>query len=125
MSVRVELGARSYEVRIDGGLIGRAGTEIAPLSPGPEVSIVTEERVAAAHLEALRAGLAAEGIASDALVLPPGEGTKSWEHLTRTCDWLLGRRVERSGVVVALGGGVVGDLAGFASAVLRRGVRFV
>ena len=125
MTVRVELGPRSYDVRIGEGLIARAGAEIAPLAPGPGVSIVTEERVAGLHLDALRGGLMAEGTASDALILPAGEATKSWEHLTRTCEWLLNRKVERGGIVIALGGGVIGDLAGFAAAILRRGVRFV
>ncbi|RME15651.1 MAG: 3-dehydroquinate synthase [Alphaproteobacteria bacterium] len=123
--VRVELGARAYDVRIGRGLIGRAGAEIAPLLPRPRVAIVTEERVAGLHLAALKAGLAEAGIESEALVLPPGEGTKSWTHLEETVEWLLERKVERRDVVIAFGGGVIGDLAGFAAAILRRGVRFV
>jgi 3-dehydroquinate synthase len=87
--------------------------------------VVTEERVAALHLPALEAGLAAEGIAMQALVLPPGEATKGWAQLSRTVEWLLAAQVERGDVVVALGGGVIGDLAGFAAAILRRGVRYV
>jgi 3-dehydroquinate synthase len=123
--VRVELGARSYEVRIGPGLIARAGAEIAPLLARPRAVIVTDENVAARHLPALEAALAAEGIASSALALPPGEATKDWAHLGRTVEWLLSQKVERRDVVIALGGGVIGDLAGFAAAVLRRGVRFV
>jgi 3-dehydroquinate synthase len=124
-TVRVDLGARSYDVRIGAGLIARAGAEIAPLLRRPQVAVVTDDRVAPLHLAPLQAGLAAAGIASQALVLPAGEGTKDWANLARCVEWLLEARVERRDVVVALGGGVIGDLVGFAAAVLRRGVRFV
>lgn len=124
-AVSVALGARSYEVRIGAGLIARAGEEIAPLLSRPRVAVVTDETVAALHLPALRAALARAGIAAEALALPPGEGSKSWAQLQRVCDWLLATKVERRDVVVAFGGGVIGDLAGFAAAILRRGVRFV
>ncbi|MDU8913023.1 3-dehydroquinate synthase [Aestuariicoccus sp. MJ-SS9] len=124
-TVHVPLGDRAYDVRIGSGLIARAGAEIAPLLHRPEVAIVTDETVAAAHLATLQDALRAEGIASSALTLPPGEATKSWPHLIRTVEWLLDQKVERRGVVIALGGGVVGDLVGFAAAILRRGVRFV
>ena len=123
--VPVMLGARSYEVRIGQGLLQRAGAEIAPLLRRKRVAIVTDETVAAQHLPAFQAALAAEGIASTALSLPPGEQTKGWPQFSRTVDWLLAQKVERRDVVVALGGGVIGDLVGFAAAVLRRGVRFV
>jgi 3-dehydroquinate synthase len=124
-SVRVELGARAYDVRIGQGLLARAGAEIAPLLKRKRVAVVTDETVAGLHLNALRAGLAAEGITMSALALPPGEGTKGWPEFSRTVEWLLAEKVERRDIVVALGGGVIGDLAGFAAAVLRRGVRFV
>ncbi len=123
--VQVALGERAYEVRIGPGLIARAGAEIAPLLTRPKVAIVTEERVAALHLDALKAGLAADGIDAEALVLPAGETTKAWVHLQEVVEWLLGQQVERKDMVVAFGGGVIGDLAGFAAAILRRGVRFV
>ncbi|MCA2010197.1 3-dehydroquinate synthase [Cereibacter sphaeroides] len=123
--VRVNLGERSYSVRVGCGLIDRAGAEIAPLLRRKRVAVVTEETVAGAQLERLRAGLAAEGIALEALILPPGESTKGWVQFERTVEWLLAQRVERGDIVVALGGGVIGDLVGFAAAVLRRGVRFV
>ena len=125
VTVHVPLGERAYDVRIGPGLLASAGAEIAPLLTRPRVFVVTEERVAGLHLEALRAGLAAAGISMEALVLPPGEATKSWPEFTRTVEWLLAERVERKDIVVAFGGGVIGDLAGFAAAVLRRGVRFV
>lgn len=124
-TVAVDLGERSYKVRIGQGLLSRAGTEIAPLLRRKRVVIVTEETVAALHLNALTAALQAKGITSTALSLPPGEGTKNWENLARCTEWLLEQKVERKDVVVALGGGVIGDLVGFSAAILRRGVRFV
>lgn len=124
-SVHVALGARAYDVRIGSGLIARAGAEIAPLLTRPRVAIVTDENVARLHLPDLSAALRAEGIAHEALVLPAGETTKSWPHLSRTVEWLLEQQVERRDIVLALGGGVIGDLVGFAAAILRRGVRFV
>lgn len=119
----MELGARAYEVRIGAGLLARAGAEIAPLLRRPRVAVITDETVAALHLDRLREGLG--GVAMTALALPAGEATKGWPQLTRTVEWLLAERIERSDLVVAFGGGVIGDLAGFAAAVLRRGVRFV
>ncbi|HEX9858383.1 MAG TPA: 3-dehydroquinate synthase [Paracoccaceae bacterium] len=123
--VSVALGARSYEVRIGPGLIDRAGAEIAPLLRRKRVAVVTDETVAAHHLLRLAAGLEAQGIAMTALALPPGEATKGWPQFARCVEWLLDQKVERRDVVLAFGGGVVGDLVGFAAAVLRRGVRFV
>ena len=123
--VRVDLGARSYDVVVGQGLLARAGALIAPLLHRPRVAVLTDRTVAGPHLAALEAGLAAEGIAMEAHALAPGEATKGWSGLTEAVEWLLDVRVERRDVVVALGGGVVGDLAGFAAAVLRRGVRFV
>ncbi len=123
--VHVPLGARAYDILIGPGLLGRAGAEIAPLLARPRVAIVTESRVAGLHLAALEAGLEAAGVESEALVLEPGEGAKSWPVLERVVEWLLGQKVERGDVVLAFGGGVIGDLAGFAAAILRRGVRFV
>lgn len=123
--VEVGLGARSYEVRIGNGLLADSGSHIAPLLARPRVAVLTDERVAALHLDALRDGLARQSITMSALALPAGEATKSWPHLSRALDWLLDEKIERRDVVVALGGGVIGDLAGFAAAILRRGVRFV
>ncbi|SDG19715.1 3-dehydroquinate synthase [Alloyangia pacifica] len=125
-TVHVDLGARAYDVRIGGGLLARAGAEIAPLLGGRKrVVVVSDETVAAAHLPALKDGLAAVGISCEALTLTPGEATKCWRELERVTEWLLAQRVERRDVVIALGGGVIGDLVGFAAAILRRGVRFV
>lgn len=122
-TVRVELGARAYEVRIGAGLLAEAGAQIAPLLRRPRVAVLTDETVGALHLEALRAGLG--DVAMTALALPAGEATKGWPQFSRAVDWLLAEKVERKDIVVAFGGGVIGDLAGFAAAVLRRGVRFV
>jgi 3-dehydroquinate synthase len=121
--VRVELGSRSYEVLIGSGLVARAGALIGPLLNRRRVAVLTEERVAALHGKALSAGLG--DIRHALLELPPGEATKAWPQLSRSVDWLLGEKVERRDVVLAFGGGVIGDLAGFAAAILRRGVRFV
>jgi len=124
-TVHVPLDDRAYDIRIGRGLLGDAGAHIAPLLHQPRVAIVTDENVARAHLAGFQAALRDQGIASVALELPPGEGTKAWPQFSRTVEWLLDQKVERRDVVVALGGGVIGDLVGFAAAVLRRGVRFV
>ena len=124
-TVSVPLGARSYDVRIGAGLIERAADHIAPLLARPRAAIVTDEHVAALHLPRLAAALDRAGIAATALALPAGEASKSWDQLGRTVEWLLAERIERADIVIALGGGVIGDLAGFAAAILRRGVRFV
>ncbi|MCA0870126.1 3-dehydroquinate synthase [Seohaeicola saemankumensis] len=124
-TVHVSLGDRSYDVEIGPDLIATAGARIAPLLSRPRVSVLTDETVAGLHLDALRDGLSAAGIEMSSLALPPGETTKRWPQFERAVEWLLAEKVERRDIVVALGGGVIGDLAGFAAAVLRRGVRFV
>ena len=124
-TVHVALGDRAYDVRIGPGLIDDAASEIAPLLARPRVAIVSDAHVAERHLRRLEAALNGAGIASEALVLPAGEATKSWPHFERCVEWLLAQRIERRDIIVALGGGVIGDLVGFAAAVLRRGVRFV
>ncbi|MBW6523380.1 3-dehydroquinate synthase [Sphingomonas sp. RHCKR47] len=122
--VPVALGARSYEVRIASGLLTRAGDELSPVIGTRPVVIVADEHVAP-HLATLRQSLRAAGIVSSEIVLPAGEGTKSWAVLERLCDALLAAGVERQDHVIALGGGVIGDLVGFATAILKRGCRFV
>lgn len=123
--VHVPLGARSYDVVVGPGLLAQAGSAIAPLLKRPFAAIVTDETVAALHLEALTGSLARAGIESRAIVLPPGEGTKSFAHLEALLTQLIDAGVERTDMVLALGGGVIGDLAGFAAAILRRGVDFI
>jgi len=124
-TVHVDLGDRSYDVVIGPGLLEQVGARIAPLLNRRRVVVVSDDNVAALHLDTLRAGLASAGIEMSALTLPPGEATKGWPQFSRTVEWLLEQKVERGDVVVAFGGGVIGDLVGFAAAVLRRGVRFV
>lgn len=124
-TVHVGLEGRSYDIHIGPGLLSAAGRLIGPLLRRPRVAILTDENVARLHLPALSEGLSADGISAQTLVLPAGEATKSWASLQRSTEWLLEQRIERSDVVLALGGGVIGDLAGFAAAILRRGVRFV
>ncbi|WP_347266817.1 3-dehydroquinate synthase [Paracoccus sp. (in: a-proteobacteria)] len=124
-TVHVDLGARSYDVRIGRGLLARAGEQILALAGRRRVAILTDETVAGLHLAPLQAALASAGIDAPALALPAGEATKCWAELGRTVEWLLAQRIERKDLVIALGGGVIGDLAGFAAAILRRGLRFV
>jgi len=124
-SVRVDLPGREYDVQIGPGVLAQAGPRIAEMARRPHVTIVTDETVAGLHLATLQANLTASGLTSAALALPAGEATKCWAQLERTVEWLLSEKVERGDIVVAFGGGVIGDLAGFAAAVLRRGVRFV
>ncbi len=124
-TVPVDLGSRSYEVRIGSGLIDGAGALIAPLLARPKIAVITDETVAGLHLLRLGASFEAQGITLTALALPPGESTKGWQQFARCSEWLLEQKIERRDVVLAFGGGVVGDLVGFAAAVLRRGVRFV
>jgi 3-dehydroquinate synthase len=124
-TVHVGLDERAYDVVIGPGLLPEAGARIAPLLRRPRVAVASDETVASLHLETLSKSLEQNGIAFSSLTLPPGEATKSWSHLERVVGWLLEEKIERSDIVVALGGGVIGDLVGFAAAVLRRGVRFV
>ncbi len=124
-TVRVDLAGREYDILIGPGLIAAAGRHLGPHLARPFAAVVTDETVAGIRLEGLREGLAAEGIRSEAVVLPPGEGSKSMAELERLLARLLDMRVERDDLILALGGGVIGDLAGFAAAVLRRGVDFV
>ena len=121
--VTVALGARSYPIDIADGLLGRAGDLLAPLSRAGRLVVVTDANVAATQLDRLRAGC--PGLALDPIVLPAGEASKSWAVLETLTDALLDRGVERGDHVVALGGGVIGDLVGFACAILKRGCGFV
>jgi 3-dehydroquinate synthase len=122
--IPVALGDRSYDVVIERGLLSRTGERLAPLSRGRPMAIVSDANVAP-HLATLQAALAASGVASEAIVLPPGEATKSWTQLEALTDRLLALGVERGDHVIALGGGVIGDLVGFACAIVKRGCGFV
>lgn len=124
-TVHVDLAERAYDIHIGPGLLAQSGALIKALRDRKRMMIVTDENVAALHLRSLQAGLKDAGIDSEALVLPAGEATKSWPHFERTVEWLLAQKVERKDLVIAFGGGVIGDLTGFAAASLRRGVSFV
>jgi len=124
-TVTVDLPGRAYDIEIGPGVLGLAGKRIAGMARRLHVTIVTDETVADLHLEHLQSVLTEAGLTSVALSLPPGEATKCWAELQHTVEWLLDQKVERGDIVIALGGGVIGDLAGFAAAILRRGVRFV
>jgi 3-dehydroquinate synthase len=123
--VRVELGPRGYDIHIGRDLIAHAGAQIAPLAKGRPIVVVTDETVARLHLSALEQGLARAGIKHKPVVLPPGEGTKDFAHFARLCEEILALGIERQTLLVALGGGVVGDIAGFAAASLLRGLAYV
>ncbi|WP_043623121.1 3-dehydroquinate synthase [Ensifer sp. ZNC0028] len=123
--VRVDLGDRSYDILIGPGLIAAAGHEIAARLKGRKMAVITDENVAPRYLEPLMASLKERDIDAVSLVLPAGEKTKSFEHLIPVCETVLGARIERNDAVIALGGGVIGDLTGFAAGIVRRGSRFI
>ena len=123
--VRVALGDRAYDIVIGRGRIAALGARAAALKPGARAAIVTDDRVAPLHLGAAEASLAAAGIASSRVIVGAGEGAKSFAGFERVCEALIAARIERGDLVVALGGGVVGDLAGFAAAAVRRGLDYI
>jgi 3-dehydroquinate synthase len=122
--VPVPLGERAYDILIGRGLLAEAGALIASLGARRSV-IVSDETVASLYADRLIASLAERGVGSAMIMVPPGEASKSYESLAHVCDAVLAARIERGDLVIALGGGVVGDLAGFAAAIVRRGVRLV
>ena len=124
-NVRVELGARAYDIVIGDGVIARAGERMAALAPKAACAVVTDANVAHFHLAALEQSLSAAGLRHTRIVVPPGEGSKTYVQFERVCEAVIAAKIERGDFVVALGGGVVGDLAGFVAASVRRGVRFV
>jgi 3-dehydroquinate synthase len=123
--VNVALGQRAYDIVIGRSQMAFLGARAAALKPGAKAAIVTDDTVAGLHLEAAEAALAAGGLATSRVVVGTGEGTKSFAAFERVCEALIAARVERGDLVVALGGGVVGDLAGFAAAVVRRGLDYI
>ncbi len=123
--VNVGLAGRAYDIAIGRDLLAGLGQRVAALRPGARVAIVTDAEVARLHLDAAEKSLADAGIATSRIVVPAGEGTKSYPVFERVCEDLIAARIERNDLIVALGGGVVGDLAGFAASVVRRGLDFV
>jgi 3-dehydroquinate synthase len=123
--VNVALGERSYDIAIGRGQLSSLGQKIAGLRPGAKAAIVTDETVARHHLAATEAALADARVEATSVTVPAGESSKSFPRLEIVCEALVAARIERADLVVALGGGVVGDLAGFAAAVVRRGLDYV
>jgi len=123
--VDVKLGTRSYQIVIGRGTVASLGTRIAALRPGAKTFIVTDTNVARHALPAAQAALERAGVKHEHIVVAPGEASKSFAVFEEVCEAIVAARIERGDLVVALGGGVVGDLAGFAAAVVRRGLDYV
>jgi 3-dehydroquinate synthase len=123
--VNVALGQRSYDIVIGRGVIGSLGARIKALRPDAKVAIVTDSNVAKFHLAAAEQSLKAAGIASTSMRVPPGEASKNYATFEKVCEALIAAKIERGDLVVAFGGGVIGDLAGFAAAAVRRGLDYV
>lgn len=124
-TIPVGLGERAYEVLIGRGLIAEAGRRIRPFLKRDRVAVVSDEIVWALHGDALTSAMATAGIKVSPIIVPPGEQTKSFEGLADVSDRLLALELDRGDLIVAFGGGVVGDLAGFAAAIYKRGIDFV
>jgi 3-dehydroquinate synthase len=124
-TVPVALGARAYDIVIGRGLLGSLGRRLQALKPGAKAAIVTDANVEKLLLAATQSGLAAADVPATHISVPPGEGSKSFAMFERVCEALIAAKLERGDVVVALGGGVVGDLAGFCAAAVRRGLDYV
>src|SRR5213082_472702 len=124
-TVNVALGERAYDIVIGRDVLQSLGPRIAALRPGARTAIVTDRNVAKHWLEQTERSLAEAGIPTSRVIVEEGEGSKTYDGLERVSEALIAAKIERNDLVVALGGGVVGDLAGFAAAILRRGVDFV
>jgi 3-dehydroquinate synthase len=125
ITVDVALGDRAYDIVIGRDVLASVGERIAALRPGVRTAVVTDRTVAKHWLEPTESSLAAAGIPTSRIIVDEGEGSKSYSGLEKVSEALIAARIERNDLVVALGGGVVGDLAGFAASILRRGVDFV
>ena len=123
--VRVELGDRSYDILIGANLLADAAKHLAPFVARDRIFVLTDETVWGLHGESLKAGLSKGDISITEKVLPAGESTKNWALLGETLDWLLENGAGRDDVLVAFGGGVIGDLTGFAASMLKRGMQFI
>ncbi|WP_371309931.1 3-dehydroquinate synthase [Hyphomonas sp.] len=124
-TVRVELGPRSYDILVGHGALSQLGPRLAAMLKRPRVFVLTDDHVAAAHRAKVEAALNASEIASNWLALTPGEKTKSFANLDAILGWLLEGGAERSDILVALGGGVIGDIAGLSASLMKRGMGFV
>jgi 3-dehydroquinate synthase len=120
--VEVSLGARSYDIVIGRDILAALGSRIAALRPGARAYVVSDENVARHYIGAAKASLDQAGVTMNGIVVAPGEASKSYRVFEQVCEGIIAARIERGDLVVALGGGVIGDLAGFAAAVVRRGL---
>jgi 3-dehydroquinate synthase len=123
--VNVSLGARSYDSVIGRGLLASLGARVAALRPAAKAVIVSDDNVERHHLAAAEAALSAAGVAASRVIVPAGEASKSYRVFEQVCEAMIAARIERDDLVIALGGGVIGDLAGFAASVVRRGIDYV
>ena len=123
--LHVDLAGRAYDIEIGRGLLTELGHRVRAVRPGVAVAVVTDVNVAQHHLSGAVAALETAGVRTSRVVVPPGEGSKSIEIFADVCDRLLQARIGRSDLIVALGGGVIGDLAGYAAAAIRRGIDFI
>jgi 3-dehydroquinate synthase len=123
--IPVRLAGRSYDILLETGILGDAGKILSPYARDNRLIVITDENAGRAAGPLLAAGLAKSGVAVETITLPPGEGTKSWGQLAELCDQLLDLGVERSDHIIALGGGVIGDLVGFAASIVKRGCNFI
>ncbi len=124
-TVRVELGARAYDIIIGDGLLPNIGDWVSPLARRPRVFVLSDETVWGLHGAALQAGLQQAGLSSDVMTVPAGEQTKNWDQLGDVLNWLIGAGAGRDDLLLAFGGGVVGDLTGLAAALMKRGMVLV
>jgi len=124
-TVRVALSNRSYDIVIGKGLIASLGARVKALRPRAKAAIVTDENVARQHLAAVESALAAAGTKTSLVIVPPGESSKSFRGFEQVCEAIIAARIERDDLIVALGGGVIGDLAGFVASAVRRGLDYV
>jgi 3-dehydroquinate synthase len=125
ITVPVALGERAYDIAIGRGLLSSLGARVAALRPGARTVVITDETVAQHHLAAAEASLSDAGVAASRIVTPAGEKSKSVAQFETVCEAIIAARIERGDLAIALGGGVIGDLAGFAAACVRRGLDFV
>ena len=125
ITVPVALGNRAYDIVIGRGVLASLGIAINKLRTGARTVIVCDENVASHHLAAAEAALKDAGIGSSRILVAPGEASKNVATFERVCEEIIGARIERGDLVIALGGGVIGDLAGFAASCVRRGIDFV
>ncbi|MCO7237475.1 3-dehydroquinate synthase, partial [Cobetia sp. Dlab-2-U] len=124
-TVIVDLGDRSYDILVGHGALAQLGSRLSGMLKQPRVFVLTDETVERLHRHRLDEALGPSGVATHWLALPPGEKTKSFSNLEHILDWLLEASADRGDVVIALGGGVIGDITGLAASLMKRGMKFV